>query len=125
VDWYAKMNRLVASVLLSVLFTGCVSKPNAKVGPAKPENEPLAIGDCVVLEPAHRAVASEPWRETIGADGYLQLPLGQKLKIVGKTLNEARDLIASHYSERNMFHRVPRLLLLRCEEYDRMMLESK
>jgi protein involved in polysaccharide export with SLBB domain len=119
------MNRLLVSVLLSVLLAGCVSKPNSKIGQVKLGNEPLAIGDCVVLEPAHRAVASEPWREMINADGYLQLPLGQKLKIVGKTLNEARDLIASHYFERNMFHRVPRLLLLRCEEYDRMMLESK
>lgn len=114
------MKRILISVLLSLSLAGCVSKP---VATAKLNTEaadaPLAVGDCLVLESEEGCLRPDPWRRTIDAEGYFPAPLGQRVKVVGTTLTEARELIASHYTERVMFMRKPRLVLIRCEEYDR------
>ena len=116
-----EMKRPFIFVLLSVFVAGCVSKPAAKVEAVTlvAPDAPLAVGDCLVLKPGHDALQNDGWRETIGADGYFPAPLGQRVKIVGKTLTEARDLINSEYVRLNVFRRSPGLVLLRCEEYDR------
>ena len=102
-------------VLLSLLFGGCVSKPAAKVE-AVAREAPLAVGDCVVMEAKDRGDGT-PRRRTIDAEGYFSAPLGQRVKIAGKTLTEARDLIASEYGRGILGP--PRLVLMGCEEYDR------
>jgi hypothetical protein len=107
-----------ASALFLVLLTGCLSKPDAKPEAEIPET-PLVVGDCVVLEPIHRSVATEPWRQTINAEGYINGPLMVKVKIVGKTPTEAAEFIESEYVRRSIMHiPAPALLVLPCDDYD-------
>src|SRR5687767_135949 len=93
------MKTLLIPVLLSLLFlAGCVSKPAAKdeaVASVAPD-APLAVGDCLVLEFKDRG-AVPVWRRTMDAEGYFSAPLNQRVKIAGKTLPEAKDLIAAEY----------------------------
>jgi protein involved in polysaccharide export with SLBB domain len=118
------MKRILISVLLSISLAGCVSKPVATAEIKTVAQDPrLAVGDCLVLESEEGCLRPEPWRRTIDAGGYFHAPLGQRVEVVGKTIAEARELIASHYTERNMLERKPRLVLMRCEEYDRKRLE--
>jgi protein involved in polysaccharide export with SLBB domain len=84
--------------------------------------DPLAVGDCLVLEVKDRG-SVPPWRRTIDAEGYFSAPLGQRVKIAGKTLTEAADLIAERYVQSILGP--PRLALMRCEEYNRKKLGSK
>ena len=114
------MKWIVISIFLSLSLAGCVSNPvaMANIKTVAPD-APLAVGDCLMLESEEGCLRPEPWRRTIDAEGYFPAPLGQRVKVVGTTLTEARELIASHYTERVMFMRKPRLVLIRCEEYDR------
>jgi hypothetical protein len=118
---FFKMKTRFIFILLPIMLAGCVSKPTAKVETVTPE-APLAVGDCLVLEVKDRG-SVPPWRRTIDAEGYFSAPLGQRVKIAGKTLTEAKDLLASKYVESMLGP--PRLVLIRCEEYDRMKMGSK
>lgn len=124
-----EMKRSVFLLLLSLLLGGCLSKPNSKreqveaIWP-KSDDAPLAVGDCVVLEQKHRALTSQPWVQKIDARGYYTAPFGLEVKIVGKTLLEAKDLVASEYARRNHLHRPRGLVLRRCEPNEWEMLNS-
>ena len=112
------MKRALITIVLSLLLAGCVSKPAAKVKSVASvaPDAPLVVGDCVVMEMKDRGDGTL-WRRTIDAEGYFSAPLGQRVKIAGKTLTEAGDLIALEYGRGILGP--PRLVLMRCEEYDR------
>ena len=108
-------------ILLSLVLAGCVSKPAGRVETVASvaADGPLAVGDCLVLKPEHNGLQNDGWRETIDAEGNFLAPLGIRVKIAGMTTTGAMDAIASEYVRLNLFRRAPKLLLLRCEEYDR------